>query len=63
LLGDGSTPYRSESGSIDTLASVLWFVIGISWKWVDNTGFRSRQGYRDLPMDEDAQILRFEDEE
>jgi hypothetical protein len=70
LPGDGRTPYRSESSFIDTLASVPWFVIGlagIAWEWVvsqiDSTGFRSRQGYRDLPVDEDAQILRFEDEE
>ena len=55
---------------MDTLASVPWFVIGvagIAWEWVashlDSTGFRTRQGYRDLPVDEDAQILRFEDEE
>jgi hypothetical protein len=55
---------------METLASVPWFVIGIAgiaWEWVlsqlDSRGFRSRQGYRDLPVDEDAQVLRFEDEE
>jgi hypothetical protein len=71
LPGDGRTPaYRDDSGVMATLASVPWFVIGIAgiaWEWVlsqlDSTGFRSRRGYRDLPVDEDAQILRFEDEE
>ncbi|KZV85936.1 Oligoxyloglucan reducing end-specific cellobiohydrolase [Exidia glandulosa HHB12029] len=65
-----------ESGPLSTLASVPWFLIGvagIAWNWVrsiqlpfavDNT-FRSsrRRGYRHVPVDEDAQVLRFEDEE
>jgi hypothetical protein len=53
-----------------TLASVPWFVIGvagIAYEWVysraDKYLFRSRRGYRNVPIDEDAQILRFEDEE
>lgn len=70
LPGDRRPLYRGDSGVMDTIASVPWFVIGlagIAWEWVlsqmDYAGFRSRQGYRDLPVDEDAQILRFEDEE
>ncbi|KAH7908483.1 hypothetical protein BJ138DRAFT_352183 [Hygrophoropsis aurantiaca] len=69
-----SMPYRSRSGSgaLDTLASVPWFLFGlagIAWEYVSSTaesaslGFRSRRGYRDVPVDEDAQVLRFEDEE
>lgn len=70
LPGDGRSPYNSDSGILDTLASVPWFIVGvagIAWEWVvshiDRAGFRSRRGYRDLRVDEDAQILRFEDEE
>jgi len=64
--------YGSDSGIIATLASVPWFLIGlggIAYEWVasqfDNMsgGYRARRGYRDLPADEDAQILRFHDEE
>jgi hypothetical protein len=53
-----------------TLASVPWFIVGITgiaYEWVASrveTYFRTRRrGYRDVPIDEDAQILRFEDEE
>jgi hypothetical protein len=53
-----------------TLASVPWFIVGIAgigYEWVasrmDTHLFRSRTGYRNVPIDEDAQILRFEDEE
>ncbi|KAF9457576.1 Oligoxyloglucan reducing end-specific cellobiohydrolase [Collybia nuda] len=70
LPGDGRSPYANDSGILENLASVPWFIIGlagIAWEWVissiDRTGFRSRRGYRDLRVDEDAQILRFEDEE
>ena len=57
---------------MSTLASVPWFligVIGIAWESVSSAyesvmfNFRSRGGYRGVPVDEDAQILRFEDEE
>lgn len=57
---------------LDTLASVPWFLIGlggIAFEYVSSRldilamGYRARRGYRDLPVDEDAQILRFEDEE
>ena len=62
----------SDAGVVETLASVPWFVIGIAnvafesiAGWVRDAGFavRSRRGYRDVPVDEDAQILRFADEE
>lgn len=70
LPGDGSR-YYSDGGIVDTLASVPWFLIGIAgiaWEWVTSRieGLqlgRTTRGYRDLPVDEDAQILRFEDEE
>jgi hypothetical protein len=65
---------RSSDGqfqkALDTIASVPWFLIGlgsIAIEWVasraDIGGLRSRRGYRNVPIDEDAQILRFEDEE
>ncbi|GLB41498.1 putative functions as a sorting receptor in the Golgi compartment required for the intracellular sorting and delivery of soluble vacuolar proteins, like carboxypeptidase Y (CPY) and proteinase A [Lyophyllum shimeji] len=70
LPGDGSSVFKSDSGVLATLASVPWFLIGIAgiaWEWVasriDGAGLRSRRGYRDLRVDEDAQILRFEDED
>lgn len=56
--------------ALDTAASVPWFLIGlahIAIQWVtsrvDVSNLRSRRGYRNVPIDEDAQILRFEDEE
>ncbi|KAI0057638.1 Oligoxyloglucan reducing end-specific cellobiohydrolase [Artomyces pyxidatus] len=73
LPGDSRPAFGgSDSGIMGTLASVPWFVIGIAgiaWESVASTvqslalGFRSRRGYRHVPVDEDAQILRFEDEE
>jgi hypothetical protein len=51
---------------------VPWFligVIGIAWEHTLTilgslaAGYRTRRGYRDVPVDEDAQILQFEDEE
>ena len=71
LPGDGRQ-YGHDSGIMDTLASVPWFLLGlagIAYEYVASRleslplGFRSRRGYRDLPVDEDAQILRFEDED
>lgn len=72
----GALPFRGsyggigESGIVATLASVPWFLVGVAgvtWEWVtsrfDEYALRSRRGYRNLPVDEDAQILRFEDEE
>ena len=71
LPGDAArSSFAADSDWLDTLASVPWFIVGlagIAWEWVvsqtDSMGLRSRRGYRDVPVDEDAQILRFEDEE
>ena len=72
LPGDGSRGYGQGSGALDTLASVPWFligVIGIAWEHASSlfsslpVGYGPRRGYRDVPVDEDAQILHFEDEE
>lgn len=73
LPGDGRPRFgASDAGVVETLASVPWFVIGIAnvafemvAEWVRDATFslRSRRGYRDVPVDEDAQILRFADEE
>ncbi|KAK7024339.1 vacuolar protein sorting/targeting protein PEP1 [Paramarasmius palmivorus] len=72
LPGD-SRGFRSSGGGVlDTLASVPWFLIGlagIAYEWVvekvEHVGwrYRARRGYRNLPVDEDARILRFEDED
>lgn len=69
LPNDTRSP-NGDSGVIATLASVPWFIVGIAgigYEWVasrvDTYFFRSRGGYRNVPIDEDAQILRFEDEE
>ncbi|KAK0452799.1 vacuolar protein sorting/targeting protein 10, partial [Desarmillaria tabescens] len=72
LPGDGGPYYGGSNGGVmETLASVPWFVIGvagIAWEWivshVESAGasLRTRRGYRNIPVDEDAQILRFEDE-
>ena len=72
LPGDSSSGYGQGSGALVTLASVPRFligVIGIAWEHVSSlfglatAGYRSRRGYRDVPADEDAQTLHFEDEE
>jgi hypothetical protein len=72
LPGEVNRPvYGGDTGVIATLASVPWFIVGISgiaYQWVasrvETYFFKSqRSGYRDVPIDEDAQILRFEDEE
>jgi hypothetical protein len=71
-LPDNSSrsPYVSDSGPLSTLASVPWFVLGLvgaSWAYVSSwrvwDSVRPRTGYRNVPVDEDAQVLRFEDEE
>ena len=70
--GDGGLRYTGNSSVLETLASVPWFLIGlagIAYEWVaervDSVAVRlqGRRGYRNVPVDEDAQILRFEDEE
>jgi len=71
LPGDGGRPaYGGDTGVVATLASIPWFIVGIAgitYEWVasrvDTHMFSSRRGYRNLPIDEDAQILHFEDEE
>ena len=72
LPGDGSYAFGQGSGALATLASVPWFligVIGVAWEHAlsifnsATAGYRSRRGYRNVPVDEDAQILHFEDEE
>jgi hypothetical protein len=71
---DTRGPLYSSGGSdwLDTLASIPVYLVGlggIAFDWVaskvDSTsdGWRARRGYRDIPVDEDAQVLRFEDEE
>ncbi|KAF6760894.1 vacuolar protein sorting/targeting protein 10 [Ephemerocybe angulata] len=69
--GDNRGPrVGADAGVLDTLASVPWFVVGIvgiAVEWVrervDSSAWRARGGYRNVAVDEDAQILRFEDEE
>lgn len=72
LPGDNSYGYGEGSGVLATLASVPWFligVLGVAWENVSSfmgsvtAGYRTRRGYRDVPVDEDAQVLHFEDEE
>lgn len=75
LPGDNGMVNRGGAGGGDwmsTVASVPWFLIGlagIAWEGVASAvesatlNYRSRRGYRDVPVDEDAQVLRFEDEE
>ncbi|KIM90139.1 hypothetical protein PILCRDRAFT_811868 [Piloderma croceum F 1598] len=72
LPGDSRPSYGSDAGIISTLASVPWFLFGlasIAWEHIAErlerlpVGFRTQRGYRDLPVDPDAQILRFEDED
>jgi hypothetical protein len=58
-----------------TIASIPWFVVGVAaaaWSKVEplvqrlpfmgKTRARGRGGYRTVAIDEDAQVLRFEDE-
>ncbi|KAF8634658.1 hypothetical protein AX15_000797 [Amanita polypyramis BW_CC] len=59
-----------DSGVLGTLASVPWYLVGVAgvaWEWVssrfNSVAVRTRRGYRNVSIDEDAQILRFEDEE
>ncbi|KAF8825213.1 hypothetical protein HHX47_DHR7000487 [Lentinula edodes] len=67
-----SSRLAGDDGVLSTLASVPWFLVGlagIAWEFVASNveslsnSYRARRGYRNLPVDEDAQILRFEDEE
>jgi len=62
-------PYESDSGVLATVASVPWFLVGlagIAWERIASAlpnVRRPRGGYRNVAVDEDAQVLRFEDEE
>ncbi|KAG1747763.1 uncharacterized protein EDB91DRAFT_1245255 [Suillus paluster] len=71
-LPGGEYSHGTGSGALATLASVPWFLLGlagIAFEYVASSleavsmGYRTRRGYRDVPVDEDAQVLRFEDEE
>ncbi|KAG0704558.1 hypothetical protein DFH29DRAFT_910863 [Suillus ampliporus] len=71
-LPGGDYSRGSGSGVLSTLASVPWFLLGLSgiaFEYVASNleavamGYRTRRGYRDVPVDEDAQVLHFEDEE
>lgn len=69
------TTWRSggaDGGVWGTIASVPWFLIGlgtVAYEWAGRqfdtyrTRYRTRRGYRHVAVDEDAQVLRFEDEE
>jgi len=66
----GPLQYTGDSGMLATLQSVPWYLMGltgIAWEWLssqfDSVARRAQRGYRNVPIDEDAQILRFEDEE
>ena len=68
--GDNLRPAYSDTGIVATLASVPWFLVGlagIAWERLSSSipsgSFRGRTGYRNVPIDEDAQVLRFEDED
>lgn len=73
LPGEHSMYAGGGEGLLGTLQSIPWFLIGlgsIAYEKVASLGesvigsrFRNRRGYRNLPVDEDAQILRFEDED
>ncbi|KAG8888141.1 vacuolar protein sorting/targeting protein PEP1 [Tulasnella sp. 332] len=64
-------PSSYEAGPLDTLASIPYFLIGVAgvaWSHVSDIRIpylsdRLQTGYRNVPIDEDAQVLRFEDEE
>ncbi|KAG1738539.1 hypothetical protein EDB19DRAFT_1714235 [Suillus lakei] len=71
-LPGGDYSHGSGSGVLATLASVPWFLLGLSgiaFEYIASSlesvsmGYRARRGYRDVPVDEDAQVLHFEDEE
>ncbi len=74
LPGGGDARPRfgaSDAGFVETLASIPWFLIGVAavafeavaeWTRETTDKLRARRGYRNIPVDEDAQILRFADE-
>ncbi|KZT39018.1 vacuolar protein sorting/targeting protein 10 [Sistotremastrum suecicum HHB10207 ss-3] len=67
-----------DSGPLATIASIPYFIIGVAgvaWNRISNAlpripginltrgGLGAGRGYRSVAVDEDAQVLRFEDEE
>jgi hypothetical protein len=70
--GDYSRPIGGGSSVVDTITSIPWFVVGIAgiaWEWVASRvsdmsqGSGARRGYRNVAVDEDAQVLRFQDDD
>ena len=69
----GPPPSFGDSGVLETVASIPYFILGVAgFAWskvsplVDRLPFRRRVprgGYRTVAVDEDAQVLRFEDDE
>jgi len=67
-LPDRRSAFHVDSGPLATLASVPFFLlglVGIAWEYVASRvpTIRSQRGYRTVPVDEDAQVLQFEDDE
>lgn len=62
-----------NSDLMETVASIPWFLLGlagVAYAYVTSIripfvsdAIGSRRGYRNVPIDEDAQVLRFEDED
>jgi hypothetical protein len=61
-----------DAGFVETLVSILWFVIGITavaveavmgWVCGATLLLRMQRGYRNMPVDKDTQILHFADKE
>lgn len=72
LPSDSRSSFGGDSGILSTLTSVPWFLVGlagIAWQFLASNveslsnSYRARRRYRNLPVDEDARILRFEVEE
>ncbi|KAG8926574.1 vacuolar protein sorting/targeting protein PEP1 [Tulasnella sp. 418] len=67
------TSLGESSGPLDTLLSIPWFLLGVTAVAIArlrevkipfvSDRFQSRRGYRTVAVDEDAQVLRFEDDE
>lgn len=57
-----------DSGIVATVISIPFFLVGLAgvvWERIvsRSSNIRERYGYRSVPVDEDAQVLRFEDDE
>lgn len=65
--------YHQEASLVDNVASIPWFLLGVAgvaYAYITSIripyvseAFESRRGYRNVPIDEDAQVLRFEDDD